>query len=337
MGDQTDLLLKMAQQISREPPKRELDMLLSAGERMTMALLSMALQELGISSISLTGSQTGILTNSEHGNARIIDIRCDRLKIHLQTHNVAIVAGFQGVDPVSKEITTLGRGGSDLTAVALSVALQAKKCELYKDVPGIFTDNPHTNSSAKLLETISWSHAYELCAAGAQVVHARAVSLAQKYKIPVEVKSSFDLSAEPPKFTQMGDFTMEEPQIAAVYNKENQSLFKVSDLTRQELDLLTSELEHQILKINFENGSWNLEAYCESEKFLTLKKRIKNLELILENQHLIILVGHGFDVRSSVLDKVFDELAKIKSAYIVSGASSLKIFTDKPLESHLFI
>lgn len=193
MGQQTDELLDLALQISKNPPRRELDMLLTVGERISMSLLSIALHQRGVPSVSLTGSQSGILTDEVHGNARIQTVLGDRIKAGLSRQNVIIVAGFQGMSAQSKEITTLGRGGSDLTAVALAHALKADSCEIYKDVDGVFSADPRDVPSAKLIRNLSWDEMSDLCWGGSSVIHARALFLAQKFQIPIEVRSSFNL------------------------------------------------------------------------------------------------------------------------------------------------
>jgi aspartate kinase len=187
MGSKTDELLKLAFAVSDSPPQRELDMLLSTGERVSCALLSIALDRLQVKSISLTGSQSGILTNKVHQHAEIIDIKCSRILSSFNTHDVVIVAGFQGVDPESKEITTLGRGGSDLTAVALAHKLGAKNCSIYTDVDGVFTMDPRYFKEAQTVPFMSWLTAYKLSCAGAKVLHYRAAALALKNNVPLEI------------------------------------------------------------------------------------------------------------------------------------------------------
>ena len=328
MGDQTDDLLKMAHQISKNPLRREVDMLLSAGERVTMALLAMALQELKISSISLTGSQTGILTNSDHGNARIKEIRCDRLKSHLEIYQVVIVAGFQGVDPFTKEITTLGRGGSDLTAVALGVALNAQKCELYKDVDGIFSENPHIYPAAKLIEKISWESAYELSAAGAQIIHARAAKLALIFKMPLEIRSTFNSTIQE-KLTLIGNHKMEELKVIAVHTEKNQTLFTLTKLDRLDFSRLMKDLDHRVLRVTVSHGTWSIEAFHDSTKVGEWKKNFPALKIERESQTLLNLIGRGFDSESVQLDKIYDHLANFESAYTVLTPSSLRVFVDQ--------
>ena len=197
MGHSTDHLNKLAESISKNPNSRELDMLLSTGEQVTMALLSMSLNEYGIPAISLTGSQVGIVTESIHGKARILDIKTERIQNYINQGYVVVVAGFQGSTlshTGSMEITTLGRGGSDTSAVALSTALGAETCEIYTDVPGVLTTDPRIVPNAKLLDIISCEEMLELASVGASVLHPRAVEIARNYGIKLYVKSSQTLS-----------------------------------------------------------------------------------------------------------------------------------------------
>jgi len=191
MGDTTDDLLELARQISPLPPARELDMLLTAGERISMALLAMAIANLGLSARSFTGSQAGVITDSSHGRARIIDVTPGRISAALAAGHVAIVAGFQGVSSDTKDITTLGRGGSDTTAVALAAALGAEVCEIYTDVAGVFTADPRLVPTARLLARVSYEEMLELAASGAKVLMVRCVEYARRHGIPVHVRSSF--------------------------------------------------------------------------------------------------------------------------------------------------
>jgi aspartate kinase len=191
MGDTTDDLLDLAQQVSPLPPGRELDMLLTAGERISMALLAMAIQSLGMSARSFTGSQAGVITDSVHGKARIIDVTPGRITEAIGKGHIAIVAGFQGVSQDTKDITTLGRGGSDTTAVALAAALDAERCEIYTDVDGVFSADPRIVRDAKQLLTVSYEEMLELAAAGAKILHLRCVEYARRYGVPLVVRSSF--------------------------------------------------------------------------------------------------------------------------------------------------
>jgi aspartate kinase len=191
MGDTTDELVDLAQQVSPLPGGRELDMLLTAGERISMALLAMAIANLGHQARSYTGSQAGVITDSSHGKARIIDITPGRIRSALDEGAIVIVAGFQGVSQDTKEITTLGRGGTDTTAVALAAALDAEVCEIYTDVDGVFTADPRIVPTARRLPSISYEEMLEMAACGAKVLHLRCVEYARRYDIPVHVRSSF--------------------------------------------------------------------------------------------------------------------------------------------------
>ncbi len=191
MGDGTDELLELAQQVTPQPAPRELDMLLTAGERISMAVLAMAIADLGHEARSFTGSQAGVITDSVHGRARIIDVTPGRIRDALDDGAVAIVAGFQGVSQDTKDITTLGRGGSDTTAVALAVALGATVCEIYTDVDGVFSADPRIVPTARRLDRVSYEEMLELAAAGAKVLHLRCVEYARRSDLPIHVRSSF--------------------------------------------------------------------------------------------------------------------------------------------------
>lgn len=188
MGDTTDSLLKLAKSINPHPPGREIDMLLTSGERITMSLLSLAITHKGYDAVSFTGSQVGIITNEQHTDARIVEIKGKRLYEALKQNKIPIIAGFQGVS-LNREITTLGRGGSDVTAVALAAFLNANCCELYKDVSGVFTENPKVFSNVKHIPMISYQEMAELTTAGSEILHPRACALASKYNVPLLIKS----------------------------------------------------------------------------------------------------------------------------------------------------
>jgi aspartate kinase len=191
MGDTTDELHELARQVSPLPPGRELDMLLTAGERISMALLAMAIANLGLSARSFTGSQAGVITDSAHGKARIIDVTPGRISSALADGAIPIVAGFQGVSQNGKDITTLGRGGSDTTAVALAAALKADVCEIYTDVDGVFTADPRIVLTARRIPWISYEEMLEMAACGAKVLQLRCVEYARRYGMPIHVRSSF--------------------------------------------------------------------------------------------------------------------------------------------------
>ncbi|NLA29833.1 MAG: aspartate kinase [Propionibacterium sp.] len=191
MGDTTDDLMDLALEITQEPQARELDMLLTTGERQSAALLAMALNDLGAPALSYTGSQAGVITTPQHGNARIIDITPGRIESSLQAGNIVIVAGFQGVAQATKDVTTLGRGASDTTAVALAAALGADVCEIYSDVDGVFTADPRIVPGARQLTKISYDEMLELAACGAKILHLRCVEYARREGVTIHVRSSF--------------------------------------------------------------------------------------------------------------------------------------------------
>lgn len=191
MGKSTDELVNLAEQLTSKPSKREMDMLLTTGEQVTISLLSMALIEKGYDAISFTGWQAGIETEATHGNARITNIKTDQLRNELGNGKIVVVAGFQGVS-IDQQITTLGRGGSDTTAVALAAALGADKCDIYTDVTGVFTTDPRFVKGARKLEAISYDEMLELANLGAGVLHPRAVEFAKNYNVPLEVRSSME-------------------------------------------------------------------------------------------------------------------------------------------------
>jgi len=227
MGDTTDDLIDLAKQVSPNPPGRELDMLLTAGERISMAVLAMAINDLGFEARSYTGSQAGLITDSTHGKARIVDVTPGRIQEALRENAIPIVAGFQGVSQDTKDITTLGRGGSDLTAVALAAALYADVCEIYTDVDGIFSADPRMVPRARQVPRITYDEMMELAAAGAKVLHLRCVEYAKRFDLPIHVRSSFsdkegtfviaDLSDQSKikKLSKVGAI-MEQPIIAGV-------------------------------------------------------------------------------------------------------------------------
>ncbi|MGX1808752.1 aspartate kinase [Nocardia sp. NPDC055321] len=191
MGDTTDELLDLAQQVAPAPPAREMDMLLTSGERISNALVAMAIHSLGAEARSFTGSQAGVITTGAHGNAKIIDVAPGRVQDALAEGTIVLVAGFQGVSQDSKDVTTLGRGGSDTTAVALAAALNADVCEIYTDVDGVFSADPRVVSDAQKLDTVSYEEMLEMAACGSKVLMLRCVEYARRYNVPVHVRSSY--------------------------------------------------------------------------------------------------------------------------------------------------
>ena len=233
MGDQTDDLIDLAQEVSPVPPPRELDMLLTAGERISMAVLAMAIANLGESAQSFTGSQAGVITDESHGRARIIDVTPGRIRSALDDGHVAIVAGFQGVSQTAKNITTLGRGGSDTTAVALAAALDADVCEIYSDVDGVFTADPRIVPSARKIDKIGYEEMMEMAASGAKILMLRCVEYARRSGVPIHVRSSFSNHSgtwvtdgeipEPFRTASTKDSTMEQPIISGVAHDRSEA------------------------------------------------------------------------------------------------------------------
>ncbi len=229
MGDTTDELRDLAEQVTPLPPPRELDMLLTAGERMSMALVAMAIAQLGHKAQSFTGSQAGVITDSAHGKAKIIDITPGRIENAIGEGAIAIVAGFQGVSQDTKDVTTLGRGASDTTAVALAAALGAQVCEIYSDVDGVFTADPRIVRTARKLESLSTEVMLEMAASGAKILHLRCVEYARRYSMPVHVRSSFSqhegtwIIPDP----QPGEEPMEQAIIAGVAHDRSEAKITV--------------------------------------------------------------------------------------------------------------
>jgi len=225
MGDTTDELLDLAKQITPMPTGRELDMLLTSGERISMALLAMAIGNLGAEARSFTGSQAGVITDSVHGRARIIDVTPGRIVDALKEGAIAIVAGFQGISQDTKDVTTLGRGGSDTTAVALAAALEADVCEIYTDVDGVFSADPRIVPSARKLKSITYDEMLEMAASGAKVLHLRCVEYARRFDLPIHVRSSFSSNEGTwvVKDRPEGDSDMEQAIISGIAHDRSEA------------------------------------------------------------------------------------------------------------------
>ena len=222
MGDITDDLIDLAHQISPMPPQREMDILLTAGERISMSLLAMAITNLGVRAKSFTGQQAGVITDAVHGRAHIVDVVPSRIRETVDRGQVAIVAGFQGVTQSTNDVTTLGRGGSDTTAVALAAGLGADVCEIYTDVDGVFSADPRIVPGARKLDRIGYDEMLELSASGAKVLVARCVEYARRYNVPIHVRSSFTTHTGT-LVTQEGADPMEQPIISGVAHDRSQA------------------------------------------------------------------------------------------------------------------
>ncbi len=230
MGHTTDELVTLAQQVSPNPQERELDMLLSVGERISCALVAMAIVDLGQSAISLTGSQAGIVTDSTHTKAKIVEVRAHRIQEALDRDEIVLVAGFQGVSRESFDVTTLGRGGSDTTAVALAAALGADACEIYTDVRGVFTADPRLVATARKLDRVSFEEMLEMASSGAGVMMARSVEIARTHNVRLHVRSSFE-DREGTWITEEDDPMLEKALISAVVHQREETVYRVSGVS----------------------------------------------------------------------------------------------------------
>ncbi len=220
MGKETDNLIALANQVSKTQPGREMDMLLTVGERKSMALLCMALADIGVDAMSFTGSQVGIITDTSHGKAKILEVKGDRVRAALSAGNVCVIAGFQGVS-TDKEITTLGRGGSDLTAVAVAAALVADACEIYTDVTGVYSADPRICPQARKLSRVGFDEMLEMAASGGRVLNLRSAEFARNHNVPLHVRSSF--TWEPGTWVIAQENVMEEAIISAVTHDATES------------------------------------------------------------------------------------------------------------------
>jgi len=349
MGNSTDNLNNLAFSLSKKPPRRELDMLLSTGEQVTIALLSIALNEYGIPAISMTGSQVGIITESIHGKARILEIKTSRIEDHLAQGYVVVVAGFQGSSLShngSMEITTLGRGGSDTSAVALSTALGAETCEIFTDVPGVLTTDPRIVSNAKLLDAISCEEMLELASVGASVLHPRAVEIARNYGIRLYVKSSeidqqgtlLRSDIEPLKLSR-GNLELTKT-VNSLEILEKQVVFGLYDLPDkpgiaaqifEELSKAKINVDLIIQATREKNN--NDITFTISEKFLEKTKEQCDLIIsqiggkysITQNMTKLSIQGVGIMGRPSISAEFFDTLSKANINVRLIATSEIKV------------
>ncbi len=349
MGHSTDDLNNLAYSLSKNPPRRELDMLLSTGEQVTIALLSIALNEYGIPAISMTGSQVGIITESIHGKARILEIKTSRIEDHLAQGYVVVIAGFQGSSLShngSMEITTLGRGGSDTSAVALSTALGAESCEIYTDVPGVLTTDPRIVTNAKLLDAISCEEMLELASVGASVLHPRAVEIARNYGIKLYVKSSETdqqgtllLSDIKPLKLSRGSLELTKT-VNSLEILEKQVVFGLYELPDkpgiasqifEELSKAKINVDLIIQATREENS--NDITFTIAEKFL--EKTIEQCDLIIsqiggkysitQNMTKLSIQGAGIMGRPSISAEFFDTLSKANINVRLIATSEIKV------------
>lgn len=336
MGHTTDELLSLAKKVSNDPPSREVDMLLTAGERISMALLAMALNDLNIKALTFTGSQTGIITTDHHRRARIVKILGDRVRGALSQNAVAIVAGFQGVSE-QKEITTLGRGGSDTTAVALAAAFEASRCEIYTDVDGVYSADPRFVKNAKFLPEVSHDQMVELAQRGAGVLHPRCVELAQKYKVPLQVLNSLKEGSMGTSVVDKKD--MEAPRVVGITHDENKCMVTVELMRpsvakavwdtamRLGLGILSPDFQDTTLRFFIDH-----DAIDEWQKALN-KLAIDGFVRAVDVQELRIplsIVGQRLTQDGSILASVFEILDQMSISVTMGQASSLAITVAVP-------
>lgn len=354
MGKTTDQLVGLAQQITRQPSQREMDMLLSTGEQVSIALLSMALQELGQPALSMTGAQVGIVTEAAHTRARILHIQTERIQRHLADQKVVVVAGFQGIaQSRDLEITTLGRGGSDTSAVALAAALKAEACEIYTDVPGILTTDPRLVPEAKLMTEITADEMLELASLGAKVLHPRAVEIARNYGVMLVVRSSWTddpgtkVLSPVPKPRSLEDLEIAQP-VDAVELDANQSkvaLLRVPDrpgiAARLFGEIAFQDLDVDLIIQSIHDGNTNDIAFTVNRASLnraesvaeaiapTLRQTPTNLEeaevLVERNTAKISIAGAGMIGRPGVAAQMFSALAQADVNIQMISTSEVKV------------
>ena len=337
MGSSTDELIDLANELSEKPTPREMDMLLSAGERITMSLLSMHLNSLGHSSFSLTGSQAGIITTSRHGKAEIEEISGERVKEGIERGDIVIVAGFQGFNRDTREITTLGRGGSDATAVALAAALGAEKCEIFTDVEGIFTADPRIIESAKLIDEITYDEMLEMSSSGAGVLMARSVEFGRRYNVPIIVKSTFTNN----KGTIVKEKTMEEAIVSGVTHNDKEvkfTLFGVPDQpgiagtvfgSLSEIGTNVDMIVQNVSKESITDISFTAPSEQQKDVEDALKNISKQLDAkgydVDENIARISIIGAGMKSESGVASKMFKTLGDNKINISMISTSPIRV------------
>ena len=337
MGSSTDELIQLASDLSENPTPRELDMLLSAGERITMSLLSMHLNSLGYSSFSLTGSQAGIITTSRHGQAEIEEITGERVKEGLENGDIVIVAGFQGFNRDTKEITTLGRGGSDATAVALAAALEAERCEIFTDVEGVFTADPRIVSSAELISEITYEEMLEMASSGAGVLMARSVEFGRRYNVPIIVKPTFSEGSG----TIVKDKVMEQAIVSGVTHNDKEIKFTLFGVPDQpgiagkvfgplsENGVIVDMIVQNVSKESKTDISFTAPLEQKSE----VENILENLSTELEaegadsdpNIARVSLIGAGMKAESGIASKMFSILGENKINIAMISTSPIRI------------
>ena len=334
MGDTTDELVRLAKTISPNPPKREIDMLLTAGERISMALLSMAINELGYASISFTGSQSGIVTDTSHTRAKILELRAFRVRDELEKDRVVIVAGFQGVSP-AKEVTTLGRGGSDTTCVALAAAFEAGACEIYTDVAGVFTADPDIVPGARRIDEISYDEMLEMSFCGARVLHTRSVEVARRFGVRVHVRSAFR--------KEMGTIVtsneeIETADIRGIAHDLDVVMvsFKGADSPESLAARVLQALEGKDINLRFayasrgvggtENLSFLISGEDRESAVLSLGQNLGDLEFAVHDDVAAVsVIGHGICSTPGVAGRILSSLSGLGISPRVLSTSGITL------------
>ena len=343
MGDHTDELRDLAQQVSPLPPPRELDMLLTAGERISMALVAMAIANLGQGARSFTGSQAGVITDSAHGRAKIIDITPGRIQKAVDEGYIAIVAGFQGVSQDTKDITTLGRGASDTTAVALAAALEAEVCEIYSDVDGVFTADPRIVPTARKLDRVSTEVMLELAASGAKILHLRCVEYARRYDMPVHVRSSFSQKQGTWVVPETEEGSMEQAIIAGVAHDRSEAKItvvavpdKVGEAARIFETLADAQVNLDMIVQNVSAAATNLtdisftlpreDGPAAMSALARIKEEVGYASLLYDDQiGKVSLIGAGMRSHPGITARFFSALASAGVNIEMISTSEIRI------------
>jgi aspartate kinase len=343
MGDTTDDLLDLAKQVCPAPPPREMDMLLTAGERISNALVAMAIDSLGAQARSFTGSQAGVITTGIHGNAKIIDVTPGRLRSALDEGLIVLVAGFQGVSQDSKDVTTLGRGGSDTTAVALAAALGADICEIYTDVDGIFTADPRIVPNARRLDTVSFEEMLELAACGAKVLMLRCVEYARRYDVPIHVRSSYSDKPGTLVTGSMEDISMEDAILTGVAHDRGEAKVTIVGIPDvpgyaakvfravAEADVNIDMVLQNVSKV--EDGKTDITFTCSRDSGPAAVEKLTSLQdeigftRVLYDDHIgkVSLVGAGMRSHPGVTAKFCEALAGVGVNIDLISTSEIRI------------
>jgi len=338
LGDTTDELLKLAHGITESPSERELDMLISTGEQVSVALLAMAIHKLGFDAISFTGAQVGIVTDRSHTKARIVDISADRIRKELKKGRVVIVAGFQGINP-DQEITTLGRGGSDITAVALAKTLNASSCEIYTDVEGVYTADPRIVKDAVKLSRISYEEMLELASLGAQVMQARSMEVAKKFSVPLHIRSSF--TSKTGTIISKEVKAMEEVLVSGVTMNKGEAKVTICDVPDRPgiaayifKDLAKADINVDMIIQNISRTGYTDMSFTVPLSELNrckkavegVAKKVKAKDAIYNSEIAkVSIVGVGMKSHSGVAAKMFEALASKKINIDMISTSEIKI------------